>query len=305
MIPREQYIEKHLHDAYGLVVLRVVHMDHGVMNENYHCETATGDVVCKVYRTKTVAEVQFEASVLGQLEHKQFCSPRLMSTQTGSYISTIEGQACIVYQYIDGTTVREEQIDEQMLRHIGEAIGDMHIALADFVPTAAKPTWDPEAVQSLVETRGQELIDRQFPEGEMILSFAQKEMGQFRFPLLPTGVTHQDVKPENIILAANSAIAGIVDFDNSYVGVLIHDLTTTAIWTCIVRGTMDMARVDALKKGYESKRPLTDTEKKCFFDALRWRILREIFIGPFVTVGHDDVILERTKQFMSIYRLIQ
>ncbi len=301
MILREQQIGKHLHDAYGLAVLRVVRIDHGVMNENYRCRTATGDVVCKVYRSKSVAEVQFEASVLGQLERKQFCSPRLMPTQSGSFVSTIEGQACIIYRYIDGTTIREEQIDEQMLGQIGEAIGDMHTALTGFVQTSAKPTWDPEAFQSLVETRGQELVDRQFPDADGILSFVKKEMQQFQFPLLPTGVTHQDVKPENIILDPNRRIVGIVDFDNSYVGALIHDLTTTAIWTCMKDATLYEPFVMALRKGYESRRPFTGEEDRCFADALKWRLVREIFIGPCVTVGHDAVIAKRTQEFLTAF----
>ena len=290
-------LKNHFIKNYGEKAIRLKKLKLGLMNDNYFCQTHTGEYLLKVYLNKIKEEVAFEVEILERLKQANFISPRLKSSLNGDLISLFQGKPVIVYDYIKGKPL--ENFDIHLI-DAGKYLGKLHQLLQKFKPSFIRKSWDPPYFNKLVLSRRREFLKRSIPNGEFILAFLKKELKKYSFPKLPSGVTHQDLKPENIIVNEGK-IAGFIDFDNSYIGAFLHDITTTIIWTCFKGSVLKKDLLRSFIRGYESIRPLTVVERKFFDQALRWRILREIFIGPLVTIKYSAEVPRRLNYFMRIY----
>ena len=125
------------------------------------------------------------------------------------------------------------------------------------------------------------MIQKKYPDAKALIGFIQKELSNIVFPnKLPQGVTHQDVKPENIVKDARGAIH-FIDFDACYRGILLYDVMTPIIWMCFTKGgQLRKQHIQSYVRGYQGVRKLEQKEKKHFFDALKFRLLREAFVWP-------------------------
>jgi homoserine kinase type II len=299
----ESEIIPHIKVQYGIDIISVQPVRTGVMNVNFICDTSTiGQCVFKIYTHKSADEVMFEVELLEHLATKNFCSPILCATLSGERTTPYQNKTAILYSFIEGEN--PTVITEELIEKIGKMMGRLHVDTSDFIPTVKKATWDPDDLTLLVNNRGHEIVDRGVPYGQEILDFVRPRISSFRFPDMPSGVTHQDIKPENIIFKAGEVV-GCVDFDNSYYGAYVHDLTTTALWTCFLGDVFNEKLFQSLVRGYETERPLHEIERKVLMSALLWRLIREIFIGPFVTIGFPDVASKRSLHFIELYKNLE
>jgi len=291
-------IKKHLLHTYGLKVKRLVVMRGGVMNDNYKISSDKGEFIFRDSNRTSFETVHFEFDVLSHLESLNFFSPHIHISLSGRGVVLFKKKPSVLYTYIKGESIKK--ITKNLLGKIGRAIGRFHTLVADFDIKVHKESWEPHFLIRLVEV-GEDLFTRKgFPDAKDLFDFLREEMGKFSFPNLPSGVTHQDIKPENI-LVHKGQITGFIDFDNSFYGAYVHDITTTAIWTCFTKYKLDKVKLNALLCGYEKERKLTSLEKKVFNDALKWRLLREMFIGPYVTVKKTPKTQERLTYFKKLY----
>jgi Ser/Thr protein kinase RdoA (MazF antagonist) len=113
------------------------------------------------------------------------------------------------------------------------------------------------------------------------------------------GLTHQDFKPENIIEDGMGSLH-VIDFDNLYYGVLLYDIMTAVIWLCFENNYLRKDLFVNLLEGYESERCLCQREIEHIDDALRFRLLREIFDWPRQYMNAHAV--EQCQYFMGLYR---
>ncbi len=296
----EQNLSQFITNMYGIVVQRIQKFSHGVMNDNYCIFSENGEkYTCKIYRCKTIHEIQYEIHLLEYLANQLSFVPHVCKTIQHQSSSIYQDKPCVLFTYIDGTMLTNP--DDAILFQTGMFLGRFHKVTNSYTPIFVKSTWDHDSLYTMVFERGEELCKRKFPDAEHILSFVQRELKKYIFPFdLPQGMTHQDVKCENIIVKDNNVV-GIIDFDNCYYGTLLHDITTSIIWMCVVDNNISLKKIQTFLQGYEKERMLSSVEKKYFVDALKWRLLREIFIGPFVTFGHDMLIYKRSLFFKDIY----
>ncbi len=295
----ESVILQYITQSYNKEIISCTHIKTGVINSNYLCQTASGEeYIFKLYNFKNADELQFEIDILLHLEQKNFPCPRLIQKNDEKLVGEVENKPCVLYKYIPGEL--QSTVDETFLFEVGKVLGQLHVSMQDFTPQVQKSSWDPHDIAELVEKRGNELVERNFLEAAELLSFVRVELQKYSFPDLPKGITHQDVKLENIVVQ-NGNIQALIDFDNSYYGALIHDLTTSIIWMCVKNEKISPVWVAALLKGYESIRPLTLTEKEVLHQAIAWRLVREIFVGPLVTLNYPDIVKQRSDSFKKIY----
>jgi len=289
-----------LQSQYGIRAVSIMPFEGGVMNSNFKVETLNERFVFRIYNHTKTESVFSEVRLLKHLEGKGFPCPCVIASNSQDLVLQFEGKPTVLYRLIEGDLLRDITVDN--IHKIGQLMGRMHVDLQDFVYSDKKYNWDPDGIRDLVFNRGDYLKLRGVPDAQEILDFLNQEIPKYTFPKLPMGVTHQDIKPENII-SKDGNIVGIIDFDNNYYGTLIHDLTTTLIWTCFNdNGLLDMNCVTNLLSGYNKYRQLTQLENDLFLEAIKWRLLREVFIGPFVTEGHSREIETRYRYFMNLYK---
>jgi Ser/Thr protein kinase RdoA (MazF antagonist) len=206
----------------------------------------------------------------------------------------------VVYPFLEGKKVR--LASPRFLFQLGKIQGRMHEYFMNRGPKSKKHTWDPPALKRLMIENKNRLLKSSFPDAKEFLIFLLHELNACRLPKnLPVGFTHQDIKPENIIARGNQ-ISGILDFDNAYYGVLLHDITTSIIWWCFKKNKLDRKLLRSFLQGYESVRPLTYNERKLLLtDGLKFRLIREMFIGPLTTLDKTSLAVKRARHFLSIY----
>ena len=299
----EDKIKFFLAEKYNINAKAVKKIKCGVLNTNYIVETEQcNKFVFRIYNFKTKEQVGFEVEILEYLKNKNFPCPRLQPSIAGEFIKVFNNNPCIVYKYLEGENIKI--ITPELIKQTGELEGKMHYLLKDFCLSVDKPTWEPEELNILVRDNREMMLNGKFERAEELMDFAQTELKKYKFPKeLPTGVTHQDIKPENIIVKDNE-IVGFIDFDNFYVGALLHDITTTIIWSCFKGGELDLKLVKPFLEGYNSTRPLTQLEKDNLLDGIKWRLVREVFVGPFVTIHRPELSQERADYFIDLYKNI-
>lgn len=179
----------------------------------------------------------------------------------------------------------------------------MHVILRKTRPAVKKEGWDLEQIKRLLKTHRRDILHGAFPRANALLDFLDGELSTISLPTgLPKGLTHQDIKPENVI-AREDKIVSIIDFDNGYYGELLHDITTTIIWWACPKQRLDTKLAHQFIQAYEKKRKLTPLERNALYgEALRFRLLREMLIWP-MRVQHDvPQARKQVEKFMHMYR---
>ena len=297
-------IKRFVQDHFGLALTKISKIESGVINTNFKVSTDHGrKYIFRVYNNRVREQVYFEKEVLNYLIKFRFISPKLIHSRTKEQVLLFENKPCVMYEYIDGKI--QETFDNSLIFKIGAIEGRLHNILIDFKPTAFKPSWEPTDLPDLIARHGAKFIKSGFPSAREITDFVEKELTKYSFPNnLPSGVTHQDIKPENVVLN-NNEIVGLLDFDNSYVGAFIHDITTTIIWTCFENHELKQDAVHSLLKGYSQERKLTRIEKENLLHAIKFRLVREIFIGPLVTPCYPELSKKRADYFFEVYKKLE
>lgn len=294
-----QKIKHFLKDSYNISLDSVALISNGVINTNYICFAGDRKYILKLYNFKGIDEIRFEVEVLEFLKHHNFPSPRLLTSKNNELIVIFQNKPSILFDYIEGENIKI--ITPKLLEQAGTLQAEMHNILKDFAPSVEKSTWDPGELKHLVKEYKNAVIESGFPEGLKFMSFANQELERYDFPQdLPKGVTHQDIKSENIIVEGDK-IKGIVDFDNSYVGAFLFDIATTIIWGCFKDELFDKKMFFSFINGYSKKRGLSELENEYLEDSIKFRLVREVFIGPFVTMHLPLISKERADYFIRLY----
>lgn len=292
-------IASHINAHYHMSVFDIQPMKAGVVNQNFRISSNRGEYLFKIYNLKRPEEIKFEIEALLELAKHDFPSPRLVADLRGEIVGDCNGKPCLLYDYIEGEPVKEWT--SGIICEVGALMGRMHNALKDFSNRNRAFTWDHDQIPRLVRDEGQKLVEAGFPEAHALLQTLTTRLKETSLPAaLPSGFTHQDIKPENVIVKNGHAV-GIVDFDNSYYGAFMHDMTTSIIWSCYKNEELDRSLMTAFLAGYEAERPLTDPERQHFEDGLKFRLLREAFVSPFAALPHNmDVTKERSDYFLRL-----
>jgi homoserine kinase type II len=283
---------------YGIDVSHIEPIAEGLTNTNFRVCSGDDTFIFKIYNFKSKEEVEDEVRVLSLLEKHDFPSPRLFSS-TEEIIGTSDTKPCILYRLISGDTNTNWGLD--ILRQAGGLMGRQHVLLCDVDTPHRKFTRDYDRFKEDVYSRGHRFTECGYEGSDTLLSFVKAELDELEFPPnLPHGYTHQDIKPENVTVQEGK-IAGIIDFDVSYYGVLLNDITTTIVWSCFKYGVLDEDLMNALIEGYEEKRNLTKAEREFFPKAIRYRLVREAFYSPFdVLPNHVSKTKKRSEEFIEL-----
>ncbi len=246
----------------------------GVLNDNHLVQFRSKRFILKIYRFRDAAQVAFEQRLLRRLAAVRFPCPRIVPTLEGKGVVPWQGKVAALYGYLPGTPQRA--LDHAVLRRVGVLLGTLHMTLRHEPQTVEKDRWEPADIAAFLKTEPAQIYRKRFPEAREHIPYITREFAGLHLPDgLPVGMTHQDVKPENIIV--DGRCVSFIDFDNAYRGVLLYDVMTPAIWSCFRGRTFSREAFRILLRGYESVRPLTRQERAHLRDALRFRLLRESF----------------------------
>lgn len=298
-MPTQNQIVTFVRQQYSLVVKKAKLFPSGVMNRNYLLDTDQGRFVLRILDVRGLPQTRFEALMLRRLAATGFpCPSPLTSTDREP---SVEGRPVLLYPLLPGRHVSRGT--PKILGQIGALQGSMHKLFLGRPAPVRKEGWDPEDIRRMLPQWKRRFLTSRFPDAKNWFRFLEDELAGCRFPAsLPRGWTHQDIKPENA-LVEGGRVSGILDFDNCYRGALLHDMTTTIMWWCFPDRHLDPSLLESFLNAYDAERRLTVTETRLLLgDGMRFRLLREMFIGPITTLSNIPFAVRHARHFRTIYR---
>lgn len=128
-----------------------------------------------------------------------------------------------------GRTLTEAALSPAVSAAVGTALGQLHRALAGFVPAGHKARADLPWLAAEVARAGDLLRAHgaQAEAARLAADWTAAGAGA-AFDALPQGVVHADLYPANVVYA-RGRLVGFIDFDDAYYGTLLHDVAIAAM----------------------------------------------------------------------------
>jgi homoserine kinase type II len=244
----------------------------GVENSNFLIDTDRSRFILTLYEKRVDAsDLPFFLALLDHLADRKLPVPRAVPDNKGVQIQTLAGRPACLIEFLPGISVTHPT--PAQARSTGEALGAMHLALADF--TMRRPnTLGPEGWAALAARCGNDL-DRIAPGFGDRIAAELTVIAQHWPRDLPHSVIHADLFPDNV-LTHHDGVTGIIDFYFACSEIRAWDLAVThAAWCFENDGTgYDADRAAALVAGYESQLPLSEEERASFQILARGAALR-------------------------------
>lgn len=274
----------------------------GVTNTNYLLSISPEPHVTK-HHILTLFEQNFNAADLPffmdlteYLSDKGIVCPRPIHNKSGGVIGEIKGKPAVLIEFLQGHG--NPHITPEHTYLVGEMVASLHLATAGFTQTRAN-NLSISGLRNLFAgfcDRADEINTGLSSEIGTELEFLAKN-----FPRnLPQGVVHTDIFPDNVFFidgnTYNPRISGIIDFYFSCTDYFAYDLAIVLnAWCFNSAHGFEPARADALFRGYNRVRRITEEEKDAMNILVRAAAMRFLVTRSFDWLNRVDGVLVNVK----------
>lgn len=235
----------------------------GVENSNYLVDTTRGRYILTLYEKRVDAgDLPFFMALLDHLAAKGLAVPPAVKDRAGVAIKELEGRPACLIRFLPGVSLSHPTAAQALAA--GQAMADMHAAVADFAPTRVNSmgvdSWLP-----LFERCGRSLDDIA-PRLYDDLGFALDDvLSGWQGDALDRSAIHADLFPDNVLMRGD-AVTGLIDFYFACTDIRAYDLAVMhSAWSFDASGREYRANVgEALIAGYEQSFPLSGLERAQF-----------------------------------------
>jgi len=280
---------------------------------NFRVQTASGSrYVLKVHNSTlasgTRQRLEAQNRVIARLKERGLPVPEVIADSSGEPIFPLDPSAASsplvrMLSYLEGDIVpNETPKDAAFLQGIGELVGRVATALADFDDPEAKWTWDwdmrhvarvvREKLSFIADEDQRALAARLADEYEAMLGVEGALVAD-----LPHSVLHADMNDTNLLFDGSSVV-GIIDFGDSIYGCTVFDLAIAAGYYSLGQANPMMVFCEVLR-GYlrTAPRQLSDAEIAAFFQVARGRVLLSVaFSAQSCSLEPDNEYLAHTSK---------
>ena len=247
----------------------------GVSNSNWLIETTGADgadllgagsrFILTMYELRIdIADLPYFLSLLDHLAEHDCPVPRTIHDRDGQLFRlrpdrTGGTKAIALIEFLPGVSVSEPTVGQA--RAVGEALAQMHLAVADFPG---------ERANAMGVVEWQRLAAECGPDGlrsidPLLADLVARELFELAAGWpddLPRSVIHADLFPDNVLMLGNR-VTGLIDFYFACNDLTAYDVAVThAAWCFADEGRTFRADLSAaLLEGYESLRPLSERER--------------------------------------------
>lgn len=208
------FIEK----KYKIKILEIKNIDNGILNSNFYIKTKNKKYILRIYEAnRTIDEEKQELILLDRIVDFIPVSIAIKNIDN-EYISIFNNKKFALFEYIDGNSITK--IDTHIIREIAIYLGKLHSFTKDisFEKYNRKTRINFDFYYNEIKKSE---VDFKFKNE--LLNSADKING-FDFSILPSGVIHGDIFPDNVLLDDYNNIKVIFDFNESYYAPFIFDI---------------------------------------------------------------------------------
>ena len=294
------FIEK----KYKIKILEIKNIDNGILNSNFYIKTKNKKYILRIYEAnRTIDEEKQELILLDRIVDFIPVSIAIKNIDN-EYISIFNNKKFALFEYIDGNSITK--IDTHIIREIAIYLGKLHSFTKDisFEKYNRKTRINFDSYYNEIKKSE---IDFKFKNE--LLNSADKING-FDFSILPSGVIHGDIFPDNVLLDEYNNIKVIFDFNESYYAPFIFDIAIVInFWIKI--NDFDFFTENNLIRDflnyYSKYRKITKEELKSLDIACKKIALTFIFLRIYkekIENSYQKAISIEEKSYLNLMKLI-
>ena len=295
------FIEK----KYKIKILEIKNIDNGILNSNFYIKTKNKKYILRIYEAnRTIDEEKQELILLDRIVDFIPVSIAIKNIDN-EYISIFNNKKFALFEYMDGNSITK--IDTHIIREIAIYLGKLHSFTKDisFEKYNRKTRINFDFYYNEIKKSE---IDFKFKNE--LLNSADKING-FDFSILPSGVIHGDIFPDNVLLDEYNNIKVIFDFNESYYAPFIFDIAIVInFWIKI--NDFDFFTENNLIRDflnyYSKYRKITREELKSLDIACKKIALTFIFLRIYkekIDNSYQKAISIQEKSYLDLIKLIK
>ena len=295
------FIEK----KYKIKILEIKNIDNGILNSNFYIKTKNKKYILRIYEAnRTIDEEKQELILLDRIVDFIPVSIAIKNIDN-EYISIFNNKKFALFEYIDGNSITK--IDTHIIREIAIYLGKLHSFTKDisFEKYNRKTRINFDLYYNEIKKSE---IDFKFKNE--LLNSADKINGS-DFSILPSGVIHGDIFPDNVLLDDYNNIKVIFDFNESYYAPFIFDIAIVInFWIKI--NDFDFFTENNLIRDflnyYSKYRKITKEELKSLDIACKKIALTFIFLRIYkkkIENSYQKAISIQKKSYLDLIKLIK
>lgn len=231
----------------------------GVENSNFLLETDRSRFILTLYENRVdPADLPWFHDMLAHLYAKGCRVPRFIEDREGRWLQEIAGRKACLIEFLSGVSVSEP--DPALAGELGNALGQMHGALADFTSQRPNPLGQPHW-RPLFDKCDDLATEALFPGLTERIS-EECEYLEANWPqYLPQSAIHADLFPDNVLIL-DGRVTGLIDFYFACTDARAYDLAVThSAWSFDAKDGYRSDIGDALVNGYLAKMALGQVER--------------------------------------------
>ena len=294
------FIEK----KYKIKILEIKNIDNGILNSNFYIKTKNKKYILRIYEAnRTIDEEKQELILLDRIVDFIPVSTAIKNIDN-EYISIFNNKKFALFEYIDGNSITK--IDTHIIREIAIYLGKLHSFTKDisFEKYNRKTRINFDFYYNEIKKSE---IDFKFKNE--LLNSADKING-FDFSILPSGVIHGDIFPDNVLLDEYNNIKVIFDFNESYYAPFIFDIAIVINFWIKINDFNFFTENNLIRDflNYYSKyRKITKEELKSLDIACKKIALTFIFLRIYkekIENSYQKAISIQEKSYLDLIKLI-
>ncbi|WP_339016616.1 phosphotransferase enzyme family protein [Fusobacterium animalis] len=294
------FIEK----KYKIKILEIKNIDNGILNSNFYIKTRNKKYILRIYEAnRTIDEEKQELILLNRIVDFIPVSIAIKNIDN-EYISIFNNKKFALFEYIDGNSITK--IDTHIIREIAIYLGKLHSFTKDisFEKYNRKTRINFDFYYNEIKKSE---IDFKFKNE--LLNLADKING-FDFSILPSGVIHGDIFPDNVLLDEYNNIKVIFDFNESYYAPFIFDIAIVINFWIKINDFDFFAENNLIRDflNYYSKyRKITKEELKSLDIVCKKIALTFIFLRIYkekIENSYQKAISIQEKSYLDLIKLI-
>lgn len=294
------FIEK----KYKIKILEIKNIDNGILNSNFYIKTRNKKYILRIYEAnRTIDEEKQELILLNRIVDFIPVSIAIKNIDN-EYISIFNNKKFALFEYIDGNSITK--IDTHIIREIAIYLGKLHSFTKDisFEKYNRKTRIDLDFYYNEIKKS-----ENDFKFKNELLNSADKING-FDFSILPSGVIHGDIFPDNVLLDEYNNIKVIFDFNESYYAPFIFDIAIVINFWIKINDFDFFAENNLIRDflNYYSKyRKITKEELKSLDIVCKKIALTFIFLRIYkekIENSYQKAISIQEKSYLDLIKLI-
>jgi homoserine kinase type II len=248
--------------AYGLALEGLTALpEKGTVNSNFRVRAGGRDYFLRVNEGKSVDDVIAEATIVAAVRAAGLATPEIIPTRAGAPYARHGERPVTLFPWLPG----REATGAAEAPLVGAALATLHLAAARLDHALPHNHY---TLESLLQRLNRFAGDPRFSDVVALLAEELERARRDADGELPSGLIHQDLFPDNLLVDETGALVAVLDFEQATEGRFVYDLAVSINAFCW-DGERITGAMDALLGAYRRLRPLSDREEAALWSQAR------------------------------------